>query len=197
MKKQLKRLVALGMVAVMSLSVSMVSFADWKQDDKGWWYENTDGSFVKDSWQEVNGQWYAFDDDGYMLADEWTYYNNNWYKLATSGAMEVNKVYDTGIVNEAGQWFTDCNFVNAHIWDDTEKAYWDKLIEKYGLTDKNYTDNGDGTYTMVHNYDDGAVIPEVVNVMVEKGLYQFSEFSWAWKTGNGVATVTLSNTHGY
>ncbi len=39
----------------------------WKQDEKGWWYQNTDGSYPKNTDLKVDGKLYWVGTDGYML----------------------------------------------------------------------------------------------------------------------------------
>ena len=34
---------------------------------KGWWYQNDDGTYLKDGWKWVNGKCYYFTSDGYCL----------------------------------------------------------------------------------------------------------------------------------
>lgn len=36
----------------------------WKQDATGWWYENEDGSYIKNNWLNISGVWYFFDERG-------------------------------------------------------------------------------------------------------------------------------------
>lgn len=44
----------------------------WRQDEKGWYYYNLDGSYPKNGWQEIGGKQYYFDENGYMLSDTTT-----------------------------------------------------------------------------------------------------------------------------
>ena len=39
----------------------------WKRNDKGWWYEFPDGSYLKNEWEAINGYWYWFDEKGYAV----------------------------------------------------------------------------------------------------------------------------------
>lgn len=39
----------------------------WKKNYKGWWYEYSDGSYVKNDWLKVDNRWYYFDDKGYAV----------------------------------------------------------------------------------------------------------------------------------
>ena len=48
---------------------------EWKQDDKGWWWDNGDGTYYKDEWVWIDGdgdgvaECYYFDDAGYLMTD--------------------------------------------------------------------------------------------------------------------------------
>ncbi|MBO5609662.1 MAG: hypothetical protein J5929_04790 [Eubacterium sp.] len=43
----------------------------WKQNDTGWWYEDTSGWYPVMKWQKIDGLWYYFGVSGYMAANEW------------------------------------------------------------------------------------------------------------------------------
>ena len=61
----------------------------WKQDDKGWWYQKPDGSFPKGQWMKINDKWYVFDGSGYMKTG-WYKEGETWYYLKTDGSMAVD-----------------------------------------------------------------------------------------------------------
>ena len=72
----------------------------WKQGSVGWWYQYSDGSYVKNNWfQDVDGKWYYFNNDGYMLANTTTpdgYYVNVsgvWVKDYLSVSSNSKKIY--------------------------------------------------------------------------------------------------------
>lgn len=70
---------------LLSLLFVTTSFAgDWKQDDKGWRYQEDDGTYPSNSWKEINNNWYYFNEGGYMLSDTTT--------------------PDGYIVNKSGEW---------------------------------------------------------------------------------------------
>lgn len=39
---------------------------NWKQDARGWWYDNADGSYLSNGWYQLNNKWYYFDASGYL-----------------------------------------------------------------------------------------------------------------------------------
>ncbi len=59
----------------------------WRQDEKGWWLLNWNGTYPADEWQKVNGKWYYFDSDGYMMEDCWLEKDGKYYRLGQDGAM--------------------------------------------------------------------------------------------------------------
>ena len=61
--------------------------SNWKQDDTGWYYQNFDGSYLKDGWQEIEGVWYYFDSQGYMLEDAWVDTDGKRYRVGPDGGM--------------------------------------------------------------------------------------------------------------
>lgn len=60
----------------------------WKQNDRGWWYERSDGFYPANSWCEdtASGKWYYFDVNGYMVTG-WVDGNGTRYYCGPDGAM--------------------------------------------------------------------------------------------------------------
>ncbi len=58
---------------------------EWKQNQKGWWFEFDDGSYPTDRWEKLvwNGayNWYHFDEEGYLQGGWFTDYDGNTYYL--------------------------------------------------------------------------------------------------------------------
>ena len=100
---------------------------EWKQDSRGWWYSNADGSYPKDQAVTIGGTVYRFDASGYMRtgwvkdggswyyhtgsgaqASGWTLVGGSWYYLdPSSGAMA------TGWLQISGTWY---HFSNGGQW---------------------------------------------------------------------------------
>ncbi len=59
----------------------------WKKDDTGWYYQNFDGSYLKDGWEKIDGIWYYFDSQGYMLEDTWVETDGKRYRVGSDGGM--------------------------------------------------------------------------------------------------------------
>ncbi|RHR46054.1 hypothetical protein DWX10_27245 [Clostridium sp. AF18-27] len=89
--KTVKRILTL--VMALCLMVPITSFAgEWKEDNKGYWYVNDDGSYIIGQWEWIDGN-----NDG--LA-ECYYFNENGY-------LEVNTVIDGYEVNNDGAWIVN------------------------------------------------------------------------------------------
>lgn len=81
----------------------------WVQDENGWWFQKTDGSYPKDEWIINNNLWYHFDSRGYvqtgwievnsvkyylnqdgsMVSNNWILFDNKWYYFDQSGTMRT------------------------------------------------------------------------------------------------------------
>lgn len=114
-----KGLVVLGFSVALSLASVFSSYAgEWKQDAKGWWYQNDDGGCTKNDWQQINGNWYHFDEAGYMQTG-WhlfprtynytsndgqtvTYTEDDYYYLTESGELLTDKSWEGGCILPEG-----------------------------------------------------------------------------------------------
>lgn len=67
----------------------------WLRDDKGWWYQKGDGSYIKNDWYFINYKWYYFDQEGYMKTG-WITWQDKLYYCDQSGAMLVSAVTPDG-----------------------------------------------------------------------------------------------------
>lgn len=84
-------------VAACSFMAAPVSAA-WVQNQTGWWYQNTDGSYPSNGWASIGGKWYLFDGAGYMLTG-WQQVGGVWYYLNPAGDMA------TGWKQIGGTWY--------------------------------------------------------------------------------------------
>ena len=56
MKKNFVKVLTLA--TLLSTFYPLTSFAgEWKSDNNGWWYQNDDGSYPKNTWQWIDGAW--------------------------------------------------------------------------------------------------------------------------------------------
>ena len=68
----------------------------WHKDSKGWWYADTEKTYLADSWAKICGDWYYFDEKGYMLMDTWKVDSTGTYYLGADGAMVTNRMVGIG-----------------------------------------------------------------------------------------------------
>ena len=71
---------------------------EWKQDSRGWWYRNADGSYPKEQAVTIGGTVYRFDASGYMRTG-WVKDGGSWYYHAGSGAQA------SGWTLVGGSWY--------------------------------------------------------------------------------------------
>lgn len=137
----------------------------WQNNDKGYWYVRSDGSYPKEQFEQIDGTWYYFDGSGYMLADKWKKRPDGaWYYFDKSGEMATGwkKIADkwyyfkedgamvTGWVKYKDTWYyldgKEGNMVsNAFV--KSEKG-WYYLKEDGSLADKpEFTVEPDGLIT--------------------------------------------------
>ncbi len=105
-------LLAAGLGAVMAIPAFGAQggpgeVGKWRQDEKGWWLLNWDGTYPAEQWQKVGGEWYYFDEEGYMMEDCWLEKDGKVYRLGADGAMLSDRETEIdGVVyqfNESGE----------------------------------------------------------------------------------------------
>jgi len=96
----MKRLRLLAATLAVSAIFAGTVMADWKQNNTGWWYENTDGKYSASAWQEIDGKWYYFDSDGYMAVNQWV----DGYYLGPDGAWIQNPDERSAVVSLMNQY---------------------------------------------------------------------------------------------
>lgn len=76
-----------GTTAVVS-NTSVVYAAKWIQNDKGWWYQQSDGTYPSNGWFQdpATSKWYFMDANGYMMTG-WIDWNGQKYYCGSDGAM--------------------------------------------------------------------------------------------------------------
>lgn len=130
MKKNFVKVLTLA--TLLSTFYPLTSFAgEWKSDNNGWWYQNDDGSYPKNTWQWIDGnkdgisESYYFNENGYLLTNT----TKDGCTVNGDGAWTVN-----GVVQTQGQQVT------ANLVQNTDDQYPLKgRIE-------NYLDSYDGNY---------------------------------------------------
>lgn len=130
MKKNFVKVLTLA--TLLSTFYPLTSFAgEWKSDNNGWWYQNDDGSYPKNTWQWIDGnkdgisESYYFNENGYLLTNT----TKDGCTVNGDGAWTVN-----GVVQTQGQQVT------TNLVQNTDDQYPLKgRIE-------NYLDSYDGNY---------------------------------------------------
>lgn len=72
----------------------------WVQDNAGWYYIRSDGSYAAGEWLNLDGVEYWIDSNGYMATGWRLFVNGDWYYFRSSGAMAKN-LWAT----DNGKWF--------------------------------------------------------------------------------------------
>lgn len=115
-----KKLITAILSAVLVVAMAATVFAGtWKQDAKGWKYDNGNGSLSKSTWQWIDAKCYCFDKDGYMYANTTT---PDGYTVNADGAWTVNGTVQTQSTSTAGK--------SASSTDERLKYF----NEKYGFS---------------------------------------------------------------
>lgn len=106
-----KKFALVVLTAGLSVLSCIPAFAgQWKQDSKGWWYQEDNGSYPASTWKEINGKQYYFGADGYMLANTTT---PDGYTVNGDGAWTVN-----GVVQEQKTESANTNLTNTQATAD-------------------------------------------------------------------------------
>lgn len=84
--------------------VSSSSGNHWCLDQRGWWYQFSNGTYPVNCWQFIDGKWYCFGQDAYIRCG-WIEWNGKWYYTDASGAMLTNaRTPDGCYVGGDGAW---------------------------------------------------------------------------------------------
>jgi glucan-binding YG repeat protein len=84
----------------------------WHQDSTGWWYDNGDGTYIKNSWAKIDNTWYYFDAYGYMESN--CYRDGCW--LGSNGAWDPNYSSGKWMKNSKGWWYQDGTWYPVSQW---------------------------------------------------------------------------------
>lgn len=102
MKKKILTIISL--ITVISLISSAQVFAgQWLSNANGWWWQNDDGTYPKNSWQWIDGnndgnsECYYFNSEGYCIIDGTT---PDGYTVDETGAWTVNGIVQTQLNEE-------------------------------------------------------------------------------------------------
>lgn len=118
--------IGLALLAVAgSIMLSIPAFAGaWKNDARGWWYENDDGSYKQNEWlTEADGKAYYFGADGYMLVNTIT---PDGYSVDANGvwipAVDQNRQTETQTQTQHAQRANASVVQDSVVQEDKEKG---------------------------------------------------------------------------
>ncbi|MEY8352617.1 hypothetical protein AALB39_04580 [Lachnospiraceae bacterium 54-53] len=102
----------------------------WKQDENGWWYQNADGSYPKNTNFKINGKWYWVGTDGYMLHD---CYARDYRYYGSDGAYtgEINRDATITITQPAPDTRSvEEKLADYQVDDSLKPGIWEKVCAK-------------------------------------------------------------------
>lgn len=118
----------------------LVVESGWKQNDTGYWYVRSDGSYPKEKFEKIDSTWYYFDGSGYMLAEQWKKHTDGqWYYFDKDGYMATSWKK----INEKWYYFNR---------DGAMQTGWVKYYDKWYYLDAT---NGDMKSDCFVKYNDG------------------------------------------
>lgn len=184
-------------IAITGIMCLSANAGQWKSNDRGWWYDNGNGTWPANAWQWIDGnndgtaECYYFDRFGYCVIGSTT---QDGYTTNENGAWTVNRTIQTKTVG------TNSTANQTTIYKEAEEAY-----KNYLRTAKNemslplryelvYLDNDDVPELMYTNgeshnctvsicaYKNGKVVP-VVNSENDNSYGQFGSLTFYPRTG--------------
>lgn len=80
---------------------SLTAYAgQWQTEQRGWTYQNDDGTYAVNQWVYHNNVYYWVNSAGVMESNTWVNYKDRWYYLDSNGAMISNTAREIG-----GKWY--------------------------------------------------------------------------------------------
>ena len=83
MKKNIFLAAAVALGTMLMATPVFAGNNGWNRDNRGWWYQFSNGSYARSSWVSVNNSWYFMDASGYMQIG-WLNDGSGWYYLDTN-----------------------------------------------------------------------------------------------------------------
>ena len=118
------------------------SSGTWKQNETGWWFERTDGSYPANAWEKLswNGRenWYHFNAAGYLDA--------GWFTDTDGSTYYLHNIHD----NNFGYMYTGWNMINGnyyYFFNETTDGHKEGAMARGMVTPDGYTVNEDGIWT--------------------------------------------------
>lgn len=153
-----RRWYSLGLSALLSVSMTVTSFAGWTQDGAKWMYEAEQAGQVKDAWHQVGQNWFRFDKDGIMQTGWFQDKDNRRYYLNEEKGAEEGVMRTGWFQDKDGKWYwlnpvsdgTRGSVQYGWHWID-EKCYYlqaDGSCLMNGVTPDGYTVDASGAWTV-------------------------------------------------
>ncbi len=183
MKMKIEKLAVLCLSAVITAGSFSLGFAagrpgTWASNDKGWWIEYPDGSYLTNDWYQspASGLWYYMGADGYMLTNTMT---PDGYWVNADG------VYVEGSAN------TDSAAQSA--WKNDFRANWTAAYDRAGAVSGNGTSAVRYSFTMSLPDE---ISEQTVRQMCDACASAFADRGYYWyrySGENGLLTITAVN----
>ena len=162
MSKRRTRWFCAVLAAAMLMTTPELSFAaSWKNDVRGWWYEEDDGSYPAEDFRKVGEKWYYFDETGYMvtgwrqcggkyyfdesgaMVTDWRLLGGKWYYFDGSGAM----VTEWKLLGGKWYYFEESGAMAQSRWiDGMYYVGTDGVMLQNTITPDGYRVGEDGAY---------------------------------------------------
>lgn len=175
--------VAIVVVSFTNSHLSTAYASDWKQDGRGYTYEDYGGN-RHTGWLQQGGQWFYFDSAGYMVADKvvtsngmtyyldsngvmvtgWQYINGAWYYFSYKGEMQTGWHYVGDywyyLLTDSGRMATGWNFINGR---------WYFMYDSGNMASDKWVDcNGSRYYV----FKDGSMATGIQNISGTKYIFK-------------------------
>lgn len=140
----------------------------WKKNDKGWWYEYSDGTYPKGDFKKIKDVWYYFDNSGYMLSNKWQKHSDGyWYWFDNSGKMV------TGWQNVGGvrYYFKESGAMKTGWLKDNDKWYYLDPVNG-GMKTNEFIKGRDATYYVG---EDGVMVTSGTFTVDKDGKIKFQK----------------------
>lgn len=118
----LKKTVVLSLILCIWSAIPTYA-GQWRLDERGWWWENDDGSYPKAQWQWLDGncdgtsECYYFDGTGYLITDTVA---PDGYRVNSDGAWVLNGIVQVKVDGSNGinDWNGDWEIIGQVIIPD-------------------------------------------------------------------------------
>lgn len=81
----MKKITGIFATFILAMMTVVPTQAGWMSNQTGWWYEEANGTYYRNTFKTIGGQTYYFDDSGYMKTGWVQDENGGWHLMAGSG----------------------------------------------------------------------------------------------------------------